>query len=234
MNETLQNSMNSLIKEYPMYKSKIENNKYTLKYSNRLKNYNGYVKKTYDNVVITLSGSWQEIDDDIKAGIIHILLAKIFKLKIKSTQSIDLYNSFIKSIPIATKKDNIDTHLKERFNFINNNFFLGLMEMPNLKQKKLRNNRFGYYNYLNDTICINSELINHPDLLDYVLYHEMLHKQLKFDSKGTKTFYHTKEFKEMERKYPNSDKYEHMLKNFNRINKKPKEQKSFISKLLGI
>ena len=76
----------------------------------------------------------------------------------------------------------------------------------------MKRNRFGYYNYINDTICINSILINYEDLLKYVLYHEVLHKHLKFLNKGIKNYYHTKEFREFEKKYPNSDILENKLK----------------------
>jgi len=39
------------------------------------------------------------------------------------------------------------------------------------------------------------------ELLDFVMYHEMLHKKHKFSISGVKSRYHTKEFKEDEKKF---------------------------------
>jgi predicted SprT family Zn-dependent metalloprotease len=49
-------------------------------------------------------------------------------------------------------------------------------------------------------------------ILDYVMYHEMLHKKFKFNNSGIKTRHHTKEFKKEESKFENSKIIEKELK----------------------
>jgi predicted SprT family Zn-dependent metalloprotease len=54
--------------------------------------------------------------------------------------------------------------------------------------------------------------------LEYVLYHEMLHKKIKFKKSGSRSYHHTKEFKELEAKFYEKD-VEQKLKVFLRKQK---------------
>ncbi|MBR9692917.1 M48 family metallopeptidase [Candidatus Woesearchaeota archaeon] len=66
--------------------------------------------------------------------------------------------------------------------------------------------KLGHYEYATDTISISTALKEAPELLDYVLYHEMLHKKHKFtESKGGNTRSHTKAFRDEEKKYRLAD-----------------------------
>ena len=44
-----------------------------------------------------------------------------------------------------------------------------------------------------------------PELLDYVMYHEMLHKKFKFQSRNGRNVHHSSEFRKMESKFENRD-----------------------------
>ena len=52
-----------------------------------------------------------------------------------------------------------------------------------------------------------------PLYLDYIMFHEVLHKQRKFKKAktGSKTYYHDKVFKQAEKVFPNSNKIEKQL-----------------------
>ena len=79
-----------------------------------------------------------------------------------------------------------------------------------------------------------------PLLLDYVMYHETLHKQRKFTRSGTKTIYHDQKFKRLESVFENQDEMEHKLQSLtlrtqHRNRSKPKSKpitKSFFSDLI--
>jgi hypothetical protein len=49
-------------------------------------------------------------------------------------------------------------------------------------------------------------------MMDYVMYHEMLHKKHKFSSKGSRIMHHTKEFRSSESAFPNSEIIEKRLR----------------------
>jgi len=196
--------------------SKLKCHNYELKYHGKLKYYNGNIRKLNNNVKISLSQNWKNVDEDIVAGIIHTLLIKLLKLNIKFTENTQLYNSFIKNISIAAEKNNVNSFLKVYFDDLNNKYFYGLIDTPNLITKTMKRNKFGYYNYISDTICINTILMKDAELLKYVLYHEMLHKSLKFKNKGLKNYYHTSEFRDYEKRYPNSKLLEMQLKKLSR------------------
>src|SRR3989344_9360637 len=85
---------------YP-HKQFIYNSK--LEYNLRLNDFNANIK-LYKNILsINLNLQWKDIDDEIKIGLIQTLLIKIVKEKVHSP-NIDLYNNFIRNIPILTEK----------------------------------------------------------------------------------------------------------------------------------
>jgi len=73
--------------------------------------------------------------------------------------------------------------------------------------------RLGSYEYGTDIISMSKVLDHDEDLIDYVMYHEMLHKKHKFHNKNGRSHHHTREFKEMERKFENSEEMERKIKN---------------------
>ena len=76
-----------------------------------------------------------------------------------------------------------------------------LFEQPNLKFNESVN-KLGSYEYGSDMITISKYLKkSSQEALDYVMYHEMLHKKYKFNNKVIKTTHHSKEFKKEESKF---------------------------------
>ena len=72
-------------------------------------------------------------------------------------------------------------------------------------------NTLGTYEYATDTISISQNLLTHTELLDFVMFHEMLHKQQKYSVKNKNMSHHTGEFKTKEKAYPNSEELEKQL-----------------------
>mgnify|MGYP001265213646 FL=1 len=188
----------------------LENYQLKIKYTDKFKPYNANVRYTRNSLQFNLSKRWGKISREIQIGLLQGLMLRVFKEK-KRTTNIDLYNNFMKNLHISIPKTNTDPILEQSFNKINDRYFFGLIEKPNLAwHNSIR--RLGSYEYGNDTISISKILNNDKNLLDYVMYHEMLHKKHKFHSKNGRTHHHTKEFREMERKFDNSEEMEERIK----------------------
>jgi len=184
----------------------------SIKYSGRFKGYNANVRLYGNNITFNLSRQWREISRDIKIGLIQELMSKILGKRKTNSPNIDLYHIFLKRVHIAVPKTKTDTLLETSFNRVNENFFAGTIELPNLCWNNSRR-KLGSYDYGSDTITISKMLENSEnELMDYVMYHEMLHKKHKFNSKGGKIYHHTKEFRSSERAFPNSHIIEKKLR----------------------
>ena len=187
-----------------------ENYQFKINYTDKFKPYNANVRYTKNSMQFNLSKKWRNVSKEIQMGLIQGLLLRIFKEK-KRTTNIDLYDSFMKNVHVSIPKINKDPILEESFNKINEKYFLGLIEKPNfIWHDSIR--RLGSYEYGSDTISMSKVLENDGNLLDYVMYHEMLHKKHKFHSKNGRTHHHTREFREMEKQFENSDEMEEKIK----------------------
>lgn len=183
-----------------------------LKFSKAFKGYNANVKYSRNHMEFRLSYLWKSVSDEIKIGLLQTLFNKIYNTNIK-TINIDLYNIFLKKIPTVTPKTKTEPLLEESFNRINNEYFNGLMMLPNLEFGGKNFHTMGTYDYASDTIRISKLLKKDLHLLDYVMYHEMLHKKFQYKKAGKKTMHHTKEFREWEKKFKDPD-IENKLKRF--------------------
>lgn len=188
--------------------------KFSIKYSKAFSPYNANVKYSRQEMVFSLSYLWKDTSNEIMMGLIQHLLSKIFKAK-KKTLNMDLYEIFLKNAHRGIEKTNVDSELKIVFDKINDEYFAGMLDMPNLVWGGYNLSKMGSYTYASDTIMISEILKKDQLLLDYVMYHEMLHKKLKFNRSktGSRTYHHTKEFKETEAKFHDKD-IEKKLKSF--------------------
>ena len=192
----------------------LEEYQFEIKYTGRFKPYNANVRYRRNSLQFNLSKKWRMISKEIQIGLIQGLILRVFKEK-NNTMNIDLYNNFMRNLHISVPKTNTDPILEKSFDRINEKYFFGLMERPNLVwHNSIR--RLGSYEYGSDTISISRVLLEDSDLMGYVIYHEMLHKKFKFNSSNGRTCHHTKEFKEMERKFENSMDMEQRLKGIGR------------------
>jgi hypothetical protein len=184
----------------------------SIKYSNKFKAYNSNVRITGNHLQFNLSKKWKEIDRNICIGLIQELLIKVFK-ESKKTLNIELYNSFIKKLHIAAPKTETHPILEDSFNRVNNKYFYGMIEKPNLKFGTYSRTKLGSYEYQTDTITISRIFENSPqELLDYIMYHELLHKKLKFYNQSGRSYHHTAEFKKRECEFENSAEVERKIK----------------------
>src|SRR3989338_5501000 len=197
--------MSLILEAYPqLYSEKTFQYEAEINYTARIKPYNANVKllRNKNKLVFSFSLKWKEVSPEIQIGLIQELLVKILRSKnIPRTMNMDLYNIFIKKLSTFAPKTHSEPHLEESFNRVNELYFSGMQEKPNLKWGNSSLRKLGCYEYASDTITISTIFQDsEKDLLDSVMYHEMLHKKLKYNQKNGRCSHHSPEFKEMERK----------------------------------
>ncbi len=201
-------------------KSKVEIN-----FSNRFSKFNGKLVfyKTKNMFELRLSKEWENISSEIFKGLLEELISGLFKKKHYSL-NVELYRRFIRNLDIVNTNIEAESNAKllESFNRVNEKYFNNRLDPCIVKFGKESRTQLGLYNYHSDSITISKILEDAPQrLLDYVMYHEMVHKYLKLSLKG-KTF-HSKEFRELESKYEGWPEIEKELSRF--VQKKRRENK---------
>jgi hypothetical protein len=96
--------------------------------------------------------------------------------------------------------------LVEAFERINRDCFAGSLPPPALTWSRGRTYReFGHYQPASDTVSI-SRSLDDPAVpgyvLDFVMYHELLHKKLGVKTAGGRSYAHTAEFRREEQRFP--------------------------------
>ena len=188
-----------------------------LAYSGRFKGFNANVRKYRDTLTFNLSRKWRPVSNDIKVGLIQELFVKILNKK-GHTINMDLYNYFLKSVDKTIEVTKSDPILESFFHKINAQFFYGMMDQPNLAWGQDSTSSLGHYSFGTD--CITISRIFHPDtcddleLLEFVLYHEMLHKHHKFESYAGRTRAHTPAFRKDEDQFPNKRAVEQRMNKY--------------------
>ena len=177
----------------------------SLRYSRKFNLYNANVKLRGNNLMFSLSKEWKKISKEIQIGLIQELLSKILKNR-KKTMNMELYNLFMKNVHIAVPKTKTDAILEASFGRVNEAYFNGMLDKPNLQWGNQSISKLGSYEYGSDTITISAIFKNEEqELLDYVMYHEMLHKKFKFQNRNGRTLHHSIEFRKMEAKFESKE-----------------------------
>ncbi len=189
-----------------IYPDLIEEREFIITYSGKFKSLNANVKYNRYKIHFSLSKDWLEYSEEIRKGLIQSLLIKVFKHKYTKTLELDLYEKFLNNLGKYAKVEKTDPLLEESFERINKKYFFGMMEKPNLVWGQDAFRKLGHYEYASNTILISNIFKNESELLDYIMYHELLHK--KHGNKTTKsgrTIHHSKAFREDEKKYHDKD-----------------------------
>lgn len=190
-----------------LFPGMIENRKIVVRYSSKFKSMNANVR--YSSIIIefSLSRKWIEFSDDLRKGLFQHLFIKMFNLRdYEKTFSLDLYHKFLNNLEKYAKVDSVDKELEESYERINSAYFNGNIEKPNLKWGRRSFRKLGHFEYYTNTVLISLVFKGHPELTDYIMYHELLHK--KHGGKATKTgrmIHHSSEFKKDEAKFLDKD-----------------------------
>lgn len=122
----------------------------------------------------------------------------------------DEYARVLQALEMKEPPDGLSTRgkvfdLDEIFERVNDEYFAGRMPRPRLTwNRTLTRRKLGHYQPATDTVMISISL-DHPRvpayILDYVMYHELLHKHLGIQEINGRRYAHTKAFKDEERKF---------------------------------
>ena len=202
-----------------LYPERKHNFDFEIKYSRNFNDFNSNVRfsRFGNKIRFNLSRKWKDVDEEIQIGLLQSLMLKIFREKgqeksEKHTINIDLYNSFIKNLHIGIVKDKSDPVLEESFDRVNKKYFFELVDKPNLMWGAESYRKLGSYDFHTDAISISRALMSkEQSVLDYVMYHEMLHKKEKFESRNGRTHHHTYSFRKKEKQFDNVEEIERKL-----------------------
>jgi len=204
--------MNIADKAYgELFPDKASSRSMRVRYSRAFRPYNANVKYTQGSMVFSLSRDWKEVSEEIRIGLIQSLMVKVLKEKkdkdgkAPKTINMDLYENFLRNIGDFSAVKESDPMLEQSFDRINTKYFAGMMDRPSLRWGSQSFSKLGSYEYGSNTITISQVLTDEALLLDYVMYHEMLHKKHKFHTKSGRSYHHTRLFREKERAFDDPD-----------------------------
>src|SRR3990167_8404786 len=158
--------MSELIKEafQQLYPEKEPKYNFSLKYSRKFKPYNANVKLYGNKLMFHFSRNWKKISKEIQIWLVQELMVKILKDK-RKTMNMELYNLFMKNVHLAVPKTKTEPILEESFDRVNDMFFNGMLEKPNLQWGNASTSKLGSYEYGSDTITISLIFKNQACLL---------------------------------------------------------------------
>ena len=181
---------------------------------------NNTIRLRQSELYVRLSDLLEGAPEPVLHAIAHILLAKLYRKPIDRGQNLR-YRRYISSHDLAAKarlvrqmrgRKHIHTprghyyHLEEVFDDLNRRFFHGLMGRPQLTwSREQARNRLGHYDPAHNAIVI-SRVFDSPRVprfvLEYIVYHEMLHLKHPVKLRGRRRCVHSREFMEEEKLFP--------------------------------
>jgi hypothetical protein len=181
---------------------------------------NNTIRLRQSELYVRLSDLLEGAPEVVLHAIAHILLAKLYRKAIDRVHS-TRYRRYVCSHDLSSKarlvrqmrgRKHIHSarghhyHLEELFDDLNRQFFHGLMGRPQLTwSREHARNRLGHYDPAHNTIVI-SRVFDDPRVpryvVEYILYHEMLHLKHPVKLKGSRRCVHSREFQEEEKLFP--------------------------------
>ena len=181
---------------------------------------NNTIRLRQSELYIRLSDLLESAPETVLHAIAHILLAKLYRKPIDRAQSAR-YRRYIGGHELAAKarlvrqlrgRKQIHSarghhyHLEEIFDDLNGRFFHDLMGRPQLTwSREYARNRLGHYDPAHNAIVI-SRVFDDPRVpryvVDYIVYHEMLHLKHPVKLRGSRRCVHSREFQSEEKLFP--------------------------------
>jgi predicted metal-dependent hydrolase len=193
-------------------------------------NINNTVRLREDKLNFRISDILEAAPESVLHAIAHILIAKIYRKDINPQHS-TRYRRYISSKAITDKahllrqmrgRKRIEDpagnvyDLNEIFEELNTLFFYGLMARPQMSwSPSSARHILGHYDPAHNAIVI-SRLFDHVRVprfvVEYIVYHEMLHLKHPVKLKGSRRCVHPKQFQEEEKLFPRLEEAKQFLK----------------------
>ena len=193
-------------------------------------NVNNTIRLREGRLLVRLSDLLEGAPDAVLRAIAHILLAKMYRQPIDRGQA-TRYRKYVASHEIVRK-----THLVRQmrgrkrlrparglfydldaiFETLNTRFFHGLMARPRMSWSQTKTRRIlGHYDPAHNAIII-SRIFDHfavpAYVLEYIVYHEMLHLKHPVKLRGSRRCVHSAEFQAEEKLFPHMTQANAFLK----------------------
>jgi len=167
--------------------------------------------------LLTLSVSYASLDlpDDYILTLANVLFSKISGMPVSPRQNqklLELENKFQQNSAIANSgtyrrkiQDDRNHRLEKIFERLNDGYFEGSLERPNLRWSARRNyRRLGSYDAKRHRLTI-SRIFDHPDIpelvVENIVYHEMLHIVHPIKQNNGRRIIHGSDFKKDEKHF---------------------------------
>jgi hypothetical protein len=193
-------------------------------------NINNTVRLREGRLLFRISDLLEAAPENVLHAIAHILIAKIYRKEIDPVQAAR-YRRFVGSRAISEKahllrqmrgRKRIDGpvgnvyHLDDIFEELNTKFFYGLMARPNMSwSQNTARHLLGHYDPAHNAIVVSRVFddVRVPRyVVEYIVYHEMLHLKHPVRLKGSRRCVHSKQFQEEERLFPKLDEVKKFLR----------------------
>jgi predicted metal-dependent hydrolase len=183
-------------------------------------NLNNTIRMRDGRLLVRLSDLLEGAPEAVLRAIAHILLAKIYRKPIDRGHAAR-YRKYVGSHDIM-RQAHLVRQMRGRkklqparghfydldvlFEELNSRFFHGLMARPRMSWSQTRTRRIlGHYDPAHNAIII-SRIFDHPAIpryvLEYIVYHEMLHLKHPVRLRGSRRCVHSKEFQVEEKLFP--------------------------------
>jgi hypothetical protein len=184
-----------------------------------------------DGVIhVRISDLLEGAPESVIEAIAHILLAKIYRKPIESLHAVR-YRRYVSSHDMTAKahlvrqvrgRKRIDSargfhyDLEEVFEALNRQFFYGLLARPLMTWSRLRaRNSLAHYDPAHNAIVV-SRIFDHVRVpryvVEYIVYHEMLHLKHPVKLRGSRRCVHGPEFQAEEKLFPELQQAKSFLK----------------------
>ncbi len=193
-------------------------------------NVNNTIRLRQGRLLVRLSDLLEGAPDTILRAIAHILLAKMYRRPIDRGQAAR-YRKYVGSHDIVRKAHLVRQmrgskrlrsprglvyDLDDIFEELNTRFFHGLMARPRMSWSQTKTRRIlGHYDPAHNAIII-SRIFDHPAVpvyvLEYIVYHEMLHLKHPVKLRGSRRCVHPAEFQAEEKLFPHMEQANAFLK----------------------
>ncbi len=130
--------------------------------------------------------------------------------QIKAYSGDDAFEEIILALELTTADLAVNTKgqhydLAAIFDRVNAAYFAGTLSVPRLTwNKTLTHRKLGHYQFNTDTVMLSLSLddaVVPPYVVEFVMYHELLHKQLGVKRVNGRRYAHTPEFRDAERRF---------------------------------
>lgn len=196
----------------------------------RFASVNNTIRLREGRLLVRISDLLEGAPEPVLRALAHILLAKLYHRPI-GREHATRYRRYVSTHPMAEKahlvrqmrgRKRITTacghvyHLEEIFECLNLRYFYGLLARPLMTWSTERaRNRLGHYDPAHNAIVVSS-IFDHPRIpryvVEYIVYHEMLHLKHPVKLRGRRRCVHSAEFHAEEKRFDRLEAAREFLK----------------------